>query len=244
MRGYSHHRHDRLSCMLWGARTSGATHDRLSSVGSLSVYTQDASTQARSLEWKKSGDQGDVWLSSDISLSSSTSFTIVLEATVGSPGFGDIAVDDTFVSQAGFCDYVSPLTCDFEAGWCEYQQAQDDDLDWSRAANGTVIPRSKSDSFTATEYYASIHVNNSHTDGEEARIYSPLVETSARQCLMFWYYMYGDHDVGMLNVYIRRTSALPQDLGSLVWRTDRDDSADWFNALVALSEPLNYQIPQ
>ena len=73
-------------------------------MGSLNVYTRDQSNQMMMLEWSEHGNHGDRWVEGQVSLSSQNSFNIIMEATFGGNYTGDMALDDTFITQTGLCN--------------------------------------------------------------------------------------------------------------------------------------------
>ncbi|XP_035827621.1 MAM and LDL-receptor class A domain-containing protein 1-like [Aplysia californica] len=64
------------------------------SAGSLNVYTRTAINGSLTSVFSKSGNMGDKWIRTDIPLTETSDFQILIEATVGSAYSGDIAVDD------------------------------------------------------------------------------------------------------------------------------------------------------
>ena len=91
--------------------------------------------------------------------------------------------------------------------------------------------------FTADGYYVYIDASQPQSQFDEARIVSPRVQTSARQCLTFWYHMLGQ-SMGTFNAYVRRDG--PQDV--LLWSQTGEQSGDWQRTSIRLTESMAYQV--
>ena len=73
-------------------------------MGDLRVYLVDGANGNMALQWSESGNHGDRWIKDQVSLSSTNSYQIAVEATYGGNYTGDIALDDTMVSTFGLCN--------------------------------------------------------------------------------------------------------------------------------------------
>lgn len=76
-------------------------------IGSLDVFTLKGTTKGKTL-WTKSASQGNQWIQAELDLPVDT-YQVVLEATRGRGGRGDIAIDDTSMKD-GPCKGKN-LTC-------------------------------------------------------------------------------------------------------------------------------------
>ncbi|XP_041467171.1 MAM and LDL-receptor class A domain-containing protein 1-like [Lytechinus variegatus] len=211
-------------------------------MGSLNVYTRDQINQLMVLEWSESGNHGDRWLEGVVSLSSMNSYNIIMEATFGGNYTGDVALDDTFITQTGLCNDTGVIGCDFEDDICGYTQEDDDDFDWTRhkGHTGTSDTGPPFDHTTGTVdgYYMYIETSG-QSDFNKARISTPMVQPAASQCVLFWYHMYG-LSIDTLNVYTRRNDG--QSQLRPVWTMHQQQSFDWLLGSIQLHEPIEYQV--
>ena len=94
---------------------------------------------------------------------------------------------------------------------------------------------------TGLGYYVYIETSSPRLPGEEARFMSTFTLTTYRQCLSFWYHMFGP-TVETLNVYARRNDSDVGDLGSLVWSSYGEKSDKWILGSVTTAEPVPFQV--
>lgn len=90
----------------------------------------------------------------------------------------------------------------------------------------------------ADGYYVFIETSGRQANNK-ARLTTPMVQSSASQCVTFWYHMYG-MAVDALNVYTRRNDGQPQL--RMVWTMVGERSGDWLLGNVQLNEPIRYQV--
>lgn len=64
----------------------------------MNVYRQPASGPRVKI-WSKSGNQGNTWQISQVSLTSTTNFTIIFEGIIGSSYYSDMAIDDVSIKN-------------------------------------------------------------------------------------------------------------------------------------------------
>lgn len=81
-----------------------------SGIGTLKIYLRHASSSDAPFEeiWSLSGNAGNAWFRSEVTISSLDEFAVIFEASVGSTGMGDIAIDDISLTS-GAC----PCACFF-----------------------------------------------------------------------------------------------------------------------------------
>ena len=136
-------------------------------MGSLNLYINVLSSSSppqasASPIWSQHGDKGDHWLNAQVSVKSSKSFRLSLEAVRGADYRSDIAIDDIdFIERECVSDKWSPTAttvapptttaatstpsaskaselsrfdCDFESGMCEWRTGKMcDQITWKRA---------------------------------------------------------------------------------------------------------------
>lgn len=97
-----------------------------SNIGQLNVLLQTIPTALSDISsttvWTKSRTQGNFWLQGSVTLhqlnaTNMFGWRVAFEGIVGNGFYGDIALDDIFLSQS-FCP--PSRTCDFELGLCDF----------------------------------------------------------------------------------------------------------------------------
>ena len=79
-------------------------------MGNLKVKRRDEADSGESIVWEKSGDQGQSWIKSEISvIPSNGPFKIVLTAVRGRTFSSDIAIDDIKI-DSGICEAKKECT--------------------------------------------------------------------------------------------------------------------------------------
>ena len=124
-------------------------------IGTLNVYilvnqsTDTFSTEA--LVWSLQGNMGDQWSMGQFNITSrysSKPYQIVFEGVRGKGYRGDIAIDDTALTDGGCQQFPStsmpaqsPTTspnCHFETGLCIWQQSVTDQFNWTVSSGATT----------------------------------------------------------------------------------------------------------
>ncbi|XP_071944910.1 MAM and LDL-receptor class A domain-containing protein 1-like [Antedon mediterranea] len=185
-------------------------------IGTLNVYR--TSNLGDELLWTRSGNYGDSWR-----YSGTIQFThngygnnyIVFEAIKGSSHTGDIAIDDI---------QYNGVQTDFRTGFDGWAQENNDDFDWTRITGATGSSNTGPTNGHTGDYY--VYIETSITEGESARLRSPLLPPGQRVSLLFYYHMYGPI-IGTLNVY--RTSNLGDEL---LWTRSGNQGDSWRNAVI------------
>ena len=77
--------------------------------------------------------------------------------------------------------------------------------------------------FSTEGYYFYIETSSPRRPGDRARLISPPLQGQYRQCINFYYHMYGPH-VNILNVYLRRGNTT---LGNPVWKRTGSQGNQW-----------------
>ncbi|XP_019632083.1 PREDICTED: MAM and LDL-receptor class A domain-containing protein 2-like [Branchiostoma belcheri] len=233
-----------------------------SGMGTLRVVLHE--TQSRPVSvWEVSGDQGDQWLQGQVPLTTSSSFQIYVEGVRGSDYRSDAAIDDfdytstactlmpagatpatptgtvpTTPAFTGPTPTPGPFDCDFESGLCGWLQLTDDDFNWSRhqGITGSSNTGPSADHTTGNGYYIYIEASGQSAN-RTARVMSPSVMPASRNCLQFWYHMYGD-DVGTLNVYIRVGTIM----GDPLWTRSGTNGNRWVLAQIPVVGLTTYSV--
>ncbi|XP_013393211.1 MAM and LDL-receptor class A domain-containing protein 1 [Lingula anatina] len=228
-------------------------------VNSLNVYFKSGTTLGKAI-WTKKGTQGNKWIQAQVDISGTASgrnLQVVFEGVRGTGYQGDISIDDVTVVD-GTCAAVTPTTpppgvtigtvtppslvsCNFQTGLCGYTQDTSDQFDWTRS-NGATSSQGTGPSVdhtygTPNGYYVFIETSSPRVPNDKARLISPMIRGAGRQCLKFWYHMFGG-DVGTFNVYMKSGT----NLGQPVWSSSYDQGDVWKVAQVQLNQRSSYQI--
>ncbi|XP_071948819.1 MAM and LDL-receptor class A domain-containing protein 1-like [Antedon mediterranea] len=184
-------------------------------IGKLNVYR--TSNLGDELLWTRSGNQGNTWHYSGTIKCTHNGYGdnyIVFEAIKWSNDTGDIAIDDIWCR----------VQTDFRTGFDGWAQENNDDFHWTRITGATGSSNTGPTNGHTGVYYA--YIETSITEGESARLRSPLLPPGQRVSLSFYYHMYGPI-IGTLNVY--RTSNLGDEL---LWTRSGNQGDSWRNAVI------------
>ncbi|KAM7417005.1 hypothetical protein PAMA_018877 [Pampus argenteus] len=155
---------------------------------------------------------------------------------------GLVAIDDITVSL-GDCQITAgslPGQCNFESGDCAYIQDEKDKADWLRVRGHTPTSYTgpKGDHTTGVGYYMYIEASLM-LPGHKARLLTSYLRgSSAPQCLIFYYHMYGS-GTGILSVFLRHSS---REHDTVLWRRRGEQSVSWMRAMVDYHCDVRHQI--
>ncbi|XP_071956926.1 MAM and LDL-receptor class A domain-containing protein 2-like [Antedon mediterranea] len=220
-------------------------------VDTLNVYIQ-AGPSLPSPTWSKTGAQGDIWLEGQVTISTSSSYLIVIEGIRGSNFYGDIAIDDLLLLDGTCPPIVATLaptalpfsvTCDFESELlCGFRQSAGDDFDWTRGYGATTStdtgPANDHTYGTGYGHYMYIETSTPRTNGDVAQLYSPTYKARAGSvCLEFWYHMYGPN-IGSLNIYQQKNGIV----SSVLWSKSSNEGIIWNIDQLSLTADADFQV--
>ncbi|MBN3296723.1 FCGBP protein, partial [Amia calva] len=133
---------------------------------------------------------------------------------------------------------VCPLSCNFDYGVCGWQQLITDSFDWTRLSGPTPseLTGPSQDHSTGYGYYMYIEGDGVYL-GDSARILSPECIASGRQCLQFWYHMYGVGDAMGLNVYYLEIRKAVR-----IWSKKGNQGDMWHKAQVEITVSGKFQL--
>ncbi|XP_006821082.1 MAM and LDL-receptor class A domain-containing protein 2-like [Saccoglossus kowalevskii] len=135
-----------------------------------------------------------------------------------------------YVLQSG----IHGQDCTFENNLCGWTNANNDDIDWIRQKSNTGTKHTgPNGDHTIGVNGHFVYIENTFVGdlGDKARLISPGISFTDdnRQCLTFWYHMYGAH-IQTLNVYL----ADREGLGAAIWRRRGLQGNDWNKAQITL----------
>ncbi|KAM9840981.1 MAM domain-containing protein 2-like isoform 2-T2 [Aulostomus maculatus] len=209
----------------------------------LAVYLQQNSTQEKI--WTQGEKSRGIWVATDVTFQTSQPAKVVFVSICRNLwDCGSVAVDDISMSL-GDCELTAALSlslpghCDFEAGLCGYSQdALNDaaDWEWRRGPTPTSYTGPRGDHTTGLGYY--LHMEASPMlPGQNVRLLSrPLRGSRGRQCLRFYYHMYGS-GTGQLRVHLDKDG---EDV--LLWQQGGEQSVAWLRATVEYQSDSQHQI--
>ncbi len=73
--------------------------------------------------------------------------------------------------------------------------------------------------------------------GDSARIMSPVCHTSGKQCLSFWFHMYGLSNAMLLNLYIFENSRAIK-----IWSRANNHGNRWYQGQVEIKPQQSFQV--
>ncbi|CAF0847412.1 unnamed protein product, partial [Rotaria sordida] len=169
-------------------------------IGTLNTFIQTVPTSlsaiSSTLVWTKSGTQGNQWRRAtqtlyNLNVTDMYGWRIVFEGVVGKGYFGDIALDDIFLSESA-CP--PSRICNFELNLCEFQPSPDNSWKLQQATNLSYFINADHTSSTSLGYFAMSTQDN-------AKLRSRPYTNVGDECLQFWYFINGpDGTTGKLNV--------------------------------------------
>ncbi|XP_072046224.1 uncharacterized protein [Amphiura filiformis] len=200
-------------------------------IGSLTVYSKSLDEDdVATLQWTKSGNQGDEWHLATFSFAwNGSDFQILFEGTRGPDIRGDIALDDIEINEC----IPTGLACNFEdSRICGFTHSVEDDFDWI-VKNGSTRsertgPSSDHTYGTPGGKYIYLEASSPRVRDDTALLISPRIITAPGymyNCTVrFWYHMYGGH-IGTLNVYTR--SARSYGSAKVQWSKSGNQEDEW-----------------
>jgi hypothetical protein len=204
-------------------------------MGSLNVYINVSNIST--LLWTLNGNKGDMWYNGQLSIKSSKSFRIMIEAVRGVNFTSDMAIDDIdflekscillpenadpinqitvpIITTTKSLRPVSQLDCTFEMGYCIWSPSLESTYNWTRVQGklGTVLagPIDYDNSYGVSEAWYLNVITNGKNLNDIARIQSESI--SETKCMEFYYYL-STNSRFKLNIYAKRG----MNLGNSLW---------------------------
>ncbi|XP_073705829.1 MAM and LDL-receptor class A domain-containing protein 1 isoform X2 [Garra rufa] len=129
-------------------------------------------------------------------------------------------------------------SCNFDQDECGWEQLIQDSFDWTRWSGSTPsdFTGPAGDHTTGSGYYMYIE-GDSVVHGDSARIMSPVCHSSGKQCLSFWFHMYGMANAMSLNLYIFENNRAVK-----VWSRANNQGNSWYKGQVEIHPQQPFQI--
>ncbi|XP_067894990.1 MAM domain-containing glycosylphosphatidylinositol anchor protein 2 isoform X3 [Heterodontus francisci] len=155
--------------------------------------------------------------------------------------------------------HLGEFNCAFEnEKICGFTQDRLDNFDWTRQSASTRNPKytpntgpSADRSGSKQGFYMYIETSRPRTEGEKARLLSPIFSTLPKNpygstnnayCVSFYYNMYGKH-IGTLNVFLRfkgfKGSAITEHL---IWSMSGNQGEQWMHANIKINPSGTFQL--
>ncbi|XDV28015.1 hypothetical protein PO909_031433 [Leuciscus waleckii] len=128
--------------------------------------------------------------------------------------------------------------CNFDQDECGWEQLIQDSFDWTRWSGSTPsnFTGPPSDHTTGSGFYMYIE-GDSVVHGDSARMMSPVCNTSGRQCLSFWFHMYGLENAMSLNLYIYENNRAIK-----IWSRANNQGNSWYQGQVEIQPQQPFQV--
>ncbi|XP_060684966.1 MAM domain-containing glycosylphosphatidylinositol anchor protein 2 [Hemiscyllium ocellatum] len=155
--------------------------------------------------------------------------------------------------------HLGEFNCAFEnEKICGFTQDRLDNFDWTRQSASTRNPKytpntgpSADRSGSKQGFYMYIETSRPRTEGEKARLLSPIFSTlpknpygsiNSAYCVSFYYNMYGKH-IGTLNVFLRfkgfKGSTVTENL---IWTMSGNQGEQWMHANININPSGTFQL--
>ncbi|XP_042890845.1 MAM and LDL-receptor class A domain-containing protein 1-like [Penaeus japonicus] len=217
-----------------------------SGVGMLRVvYSPTTNTDNIRELWKQGGSSlgPDEWYPCQVTVSSPESFNLIFEASVGSQGAGDIAID-TISYSMGACPSQPAFSsstwgdCNFMENTCGWQVPYFPDevcSMLSRVSESSENPPGHTENvFNIRDSYIQFDLNcYQQQPRHTVSLTFPEASITSETCLSFWVYMFTRvhslSKIGALSVVLITSSG-----NETLWRLENEQHSSWVHAQVTI----------
>ncbi|XP_012264977.2 MAM and LDL-receptor class A domain-containing protein 1-like [Athalia rosae] len=237
-----------------------------SGIGHLKVFVRHFRSLDAHLQeiWGLSGNAGNAWFMSEVTISSLDDYQIMFEASVGNTAMGDIAIDDVAFTP-GACP-VSPQVaapsvrdCTFEVDECDWINSRDPDrVEWERVSTQALSARNQRKPYSnghtvsrRNEYFLGLGRSRGgarNGGGGTAQLVSREMKGSEDPfCVTFWYFMFESFidstgpSLGVLRVLIQAVGDAPSE-SRPIWQLYNNQGPTWSYAQASIEEKRNFHI--
>ncbi|XP_051984548.1 zonadhesin [Xyrauchen texanus] len=129
-------------------------------------------------------------------------------------------------------------SCNFDQDECGWEQLIQDSFDWTRWSGSTPsdLTGPSSDHTTGNGSYMYIE-GDSVVHGDSARMSSPVCNTPGKQCVSFWYHMYGLANAMSLNLYLFANNRAVK-----IWSRSNNQGNHWYQDRVEIKPQQPFQL--
>ncbi|XP_015520963.2 MAM and LDL-receptor class A domain-containing protein 1-like [Neodiprion lecontei] len=237
-----------------------------SGIGYLKVFVRHFRSLDAHLEevWGLSGNAGNAWFMSEVTISSLDEYQIMFEASVGNTAMGDIAIDDVAFTP-GACP-VSPQVaapsirdCTFEVDECDWINSRDPDrVEWERVSTQVLSPRNQRKPYSnghtvsrRNEFFLGLGRSRGGSrsgGGGTAQLVSREMKGSEDPlCITFWYFMFESFidstgpSLGVLRVSVQAVGDASSE-SRPIWQLYNNQGPTWSYAQARIEEKKNFNI--
>ncbi|XP_019882967.2 MAM and LDL-receptor class A domain-containing protein 1-like [Camponotus floridanus] len=214
--------------------------------------------------WGLSGNAGNAWFMSQVTISSLDDFQLIFEASVGNTDMGDIAIDDISYGP-GACP-VSPQVagpiprdCTFEVDECDWINSRDPDrVEWERVSTQVLGPRNQRKPYSnghtvnrRNEFFLGLgrlRGASRSSGGGTAQLVSREMKGSEEPlCITFWYFMFEPFidstgpSLGVLRLYVQAVGDTSKE-AKPIWQLYNNQGPTWNYAQTNINENTNFNI--
>ncbi|XP_025992366.2 MAM and LDL-receptor class A domain-containing protein 1 isoform X1 [Solenopsis invicta] len=236
-----------------------------SGIGYLKLFLRhfrSSSTQLQEI-WGLSGNAGNAWFMSQVTISSLDDFQLVFEASVGITNMGDIAIDDISYGP-GACpvspQVAAPISrdCTFEIDECEWINSRDPDrVEWERVSTQVLGPRNQRKPYSSghtinrrNEFFlglARLRGGSRSSGGGTAQLVSRQMKGSEEPlCITFWYFMFEPFidstgpSLGVLRLYVQTES--DSSKAKPIWQLYNNQGPTWNYAQANINQNTDFNV--
>ncbi|KYN35229.1 hypothetical protein ALC56_10404 [Trachymyrmex septentrionalis] len=213
--------------------------------------------------WGLSGNAGNAWFMSQVTISSLDDYQLVFEASVGITGMGDIAIDDISYGP-GACpvspQVAAPISrdCTFEIDECEWINSRDPDrVEWERVSTQVLGPRNQRKPYSSghtvnrrNEYFLGLgrlRGGPRSSGGGTAQLVSRQMKASEEPlCITFWYFMFEPFidstgpSLGVLRLYMQAEG--DSSKAKPIWQLYNNQGPTWNYAQANINQNTDFNI--
>jgi hypothetical protein len=215
-----------------------------SDMGSIAVEASGDNGATWTSVWSETGNQGNAWLSASIDLSPYAGGGVQLRFNriTGSTWQADVAIDNVSFNAGsgggnGCVGGVGlPYSESFESSIGAWTQSSQDDIDWTRDANGTPSSGTGPSSGANGSFYMYVEASGNGTGypNKRAILNSPCIDLNGMSTASFNfnYHMYGSNNMGTIDLEISTDNGATW---TSIWNQSGNKGNSWLSASINLA---------
>lgn len=209
-------------------------------IATLYVLVKDAAGN-ETVIWSRSGEQGVSWKESEVTVfppADGGPTKVVFRATRGPSNDGDIALDDVTVTSGVCIEPPDAASCDFSRDTCQWSVTGDWAWTLHAGSSGKLDTGPLANRRNNTQQkYLYANGASTQTAGSKARLVSPIIDTTSKVCVDFYYNLHGNTE-GSLKLIVKSQD----NAETVLWQRSGDQTQAWHHAKMTLpqsSVPVN-----